>query len=236
VGVVTAMTGYVAVFATLTAAGLVFTTYFLGGWIGQADDRTVNWLADHRTPALDTWTAVLSRSADTEGAVALALVVAACLALRRHWSTVALLATALVLELLTFLAVNAVVGRPRPAVAALGSVPTTSSFPSGHTAAALVIYTCIALAVSKWCDHVLIKILVWTVAILMPIAVGFARVYRGMHHPVDVMAGYLLGLAALTVAVAALQAFDEARRHAHAHERCETTSPEVPEVPEVVVA
>ena len=39
-----------------------------------------------------------------------------------------------------------------------------------------------------------------------PLIVATSRVYRGMHHPIDVVAGLLLGLAALFVVRAALDA------------------------------
>jgi len=45
------------------------------------------------------------------------------------------------------------------------------------------------------------RILVAIAAIVVPVAVGLGRMYRGMHHPTDVLAGALLGIAALTVAV-----------------------------------
>jgi membrane-associated phospholipid phosphatase len=35
--------------------------------------------------------------------------------------------------------------------------------------------------------------------------VGFARVYRGFHHPTDVAFGYALGCAVLLVAVLAVR-------------------------------
>ena len=101
---------------------------------------------------------------------------------------------------------NFLVDRPRPDVAKLGSEPATSSFPSGHSAATTVIYVLIALCVSTTVRRRSLRIAAWCVAILMPCAVGFARVYRGMHHPTDVLFGILMGVAALTVAMATVEA------------------------------
>ena len=36
-------------------------------------------------------------------------------------------------------------------------------------------------------------------AIVAPIAVALARMYRGMHHPIDVMSGALIGVGCLCV-------------------------------------
>ncbi len=49
----------------------------------------------------------------------------------------------------------------------------------------------------------------------MPAAVGFARVYRGMHHPTDVVAGALMGVAVLAVALVAVRAAKVASAPAH---------------------
>ena len=38
-----------------------------------------------------------------------------------------------------------------------------------------------------------------TLAVLVPVCVAFARMYRGMHYPTDTMAGALLSIAWLTV-------------------------------------
>jgi hypothetical protein len=43
------------------------------------------------------------------------------------------------------------------------------------------------------------------IAFALAALVGFARVYRGMHHLTDVLAGALLGVGALTVALVAVR-------------------------------
>jgi membrane-associated phospholipid phosphatase len=206
--------GYVVVAGTMLALGLLVTKLLANGPVGRADESATRWLSQHRDGVLDFATSVLSRSADTVGAIAVALLVVIVLARRRHWHEVGVLVAGLALELLTFLAVNFLVDRPRPAVPKLGSVPSTSSFPSGHCAAALVIYASIAIFVSANGGRRAMRALAWAGALIMPLAVGFARVYRGMHHPLDVAAGLVMGAAVLAVALAAFRAADVAAARA----------------------
>lgn len=197
--------GYLAVVATLVLSGLLLTQVLVDGLVGQWDETSTRWLALHRTSGLDGLTAVLSRSADTLGIIGAAAVVLGVLWRRRRWPQMALLVTALVLELSAFLAVNALVARDRPAVPRLGSTPSTNSFPSGHTAATLVLYAVIALCASATVRSAVWRALAWLAAVVMPIAVGFSRVYRGFHHPTDVFFGLALGLGALLVAFVAVR-------------------------------
>jgi undecaprenyl-diphosphatase len=203
--------GYLAIVAGLVLAGLLLTHVLLHGPLGRWDDTSTRWLSTHRTGGLDAVTALGSRSADTFGILAVAVIVLAVLWIRHRWDQMALLVTALVLELSAFLAVNALVGRDRPAVARLGSTPTTSSFPSGHTAATLVLYGAIALFVSATVRSLVWRALAWVAAALLPLGVGFSRVYRGFHHPTDVIFGYVLGAVVLWVAFLALRTWNSRR-------------------------
>jgi len=203
--------GYLAVVSGLVLIGLFLTHVLLHGTVGRWDDTSTAWLSNHRTGALDAVTGLLSRSADTFGILGVALVVLVVLWVRHRWDQMAVLVTALVLELSAFLAVNALVGRDRPAVVRLGSTPTTSSFPSGHTAATLVLYGAIAIFVSATVRAMVWRALAWVAAAVLPVAVGFSRVYRGFHHPTDVIFGYVLGAAVLWVAFLAVRRWSPTR-------------------------
>jgi undecaprenyl-diphosphatase len=197
--------GYAVITAALVAVGLLLTKVLLSGPVGSFDDSVTSWLAEHRTAALDSLTNVLSRSADTLGAIGIAILVSIVLAIGRRWRAIAALFLGLALELTIFLAVNFIVDRPRPDVVKLGSQPSTSSFPSGHSAATTVIYVLVAVVVATSTRRRWLCALAWCAAIVGPAAVGASRVYRGMHHPTDVVAGILMGIAALSVALVAVR-------------------------------
>jgi membrane-associated phospholipid phosphatase len=199
IAVLAVVGGYIAMAAVVTGIGeVVVHAGFLGG-LRRWDDTVASSLADHRNDVLNAVTAVLSRAADTTGIVGLALVILVILLISRRWWALLLVPVGLALEFGTFLTANALVGRDRPDVTRLGSEPSTSSFPSGHTAATIVVWGAIVLlfvptARRGW------RAAGWVFVILVTTAVGTARVYRGMHHPTDVMAGALMGAAALAVA------------------------------------
>ena len=76
---------------------------------------------------------------------------------------------------------------PRPLV----HVPHEGSFPSGHAATA---FACATL-LSWWAPR-------YTPAFaLLAVAIGFSRVYVGVHWPLDVLGGALLGVATATLLV-----------------------------------
>ncbi len=88
----------------------------------------------------------------------------------------------------------------------LDPAPPTSSFPSGHTAAAIALWVSLAIVITTHVRNAFVRTLVWIVALSLPIFVGLSRLYRGMHHPTDVLASVLLGAGAVLTALLAVRA------------------------------
>ena len=61
------------------------------------------------------------------------------------------------------------------------------SFPSGHSSNAVTVYGSLAAHEKK-------NKLLWTLAIVLPLLVGFSRMFVGAHYPTDVLSGWVLGV------------------------------------------
>jgi undecaprenyl-diphosphatase len=186
----------------------------LGGF--RAWDQSVSaWFSTRRTSGWSSFSSYGSHLAETVPIIVGALVLEAVLILRRRWRDLWLVLVGLSVEITVFLTVNETVRRPRPPVHKLGIEPSTFSFPSGHIAATVVLYGSIALLISLTYRKRLLTAALWCVVALLALSVGFARVYRGMHHVSDVVAGALMGLACLGVAAVAARtsALAAARLH-----------------------
>jgi undecaprenyl-diphosphatase len=166
----------------------------------KADQDVAEWFADHRTETWNTWADAGAMLADTVVKIVVTAVVAGImLAVWRRWREPLLVIVALVLEASAFITITWLVGRPRPDVPRLESSPVASSFPSGHTAAAAA-YTAIAVVIFWHTKNVWIRTVAVVVSVALPVIVGLARTYAGMHYLTDVIAGALLGWAAVLVA------------------------------------
>jgi membrane-associated phospholipid phosphatase len=81
----------------------------------------------------------------------------------------------------------------------LDRAPPTSSFPSGHTGAAIALYAALAVVVLRRTRRRWVRGVSVTLLLAVPVLVGLSRLYRGMHHPSDVAGSVVC--AGLTLAV-----------------------------------
>ena len=139
--------------------------------------------------------------ANTIPVIGVVLVVSVGFLVARRWREPLFLISALVLEFVVFLTANMLIDRDRPNVPRLDSTPATASYPSGHIAATIVVWGGLAIIVMACTPP--------TGGSLHRVPGGggsrgprrLRGVYRGMHHVTDVMAGALLGVCALAVAL-----------------------------------
>ena len=152
-----------------------------------AGDRHLErWIVHHRTGGLNWLFEGLSR-AGTFGAIWIVIAFLLALAWRR-WGVFVVTAAAVAIADLAATGLKAVVDVERPSSRyatpkTLVPAPRDHSFPSGHTAtsfAAAVILTAFAPRFAP----------LW---FLLAVAIGFARVYVGVHYPLDVIGGAALG-------------------------------------------
>jgi undecaprenyl-diphosphatase len=97
-------------------------------------------------------------------------------------------------------------------VVRLEKLPVSASYPSGHTAASIAVYCGLALLLTSRITNRTARIAIWAVAILIPVFVAFSRMYRGMHHPLDVAGGVVVGIAAVSALVLVTRASGDAAR------------------------
>ena len=165
--------------------------------VEDADEWLPDELAQERTPFLDDASYVVSEAAG--GIVLPAILVvltAVCLVLRR-FIVAAFMVFALALESATYRVTSWVTPRQRPDVERLEGLEPDASYPSGHTAASIAVYIGLALLATVLVKNRTARIAIWVVAILIPPTVALARIYRGMHHPIDVLGGVVIGILAL---------------------------------------
>jgi undecaprenyl-diphosphatase len=130
------------------------------------------------------------------GAVLIFLAIAACgfLALRRQFFGAWLIMGASTGGILISLVMKNLFDRPRPDFVARGEA-MTSSFPSGHSMMAAIVYLTLGFVMAQLTASRRLKGYMIALACLASFLVGLSRVYLGMHFPTDVLAGWAIGFA-----------------------------------------
>ncbi|GGX19078.1 hypothetical protein GCM10010353_37840 [Streptomyces chryseus] len=194
--------------ALMVGAGLLITGPAATWWPLSTEGGVNAWFARHRTGAATAVSEWLTLVASTESVIGVTVVcVLALVALPRvpRWREAVFLGGSVAAQSALFLLITLCVQRPRPVVSHLDPAPPTSSFPSGHVGASVALYGGLAaLAVTRlrgpW------RYVAAAALLVVPPAVAVSRLYRGMHHPSDVVGGLVNGACTLLVIGAALLA------------------------------
>lgn len=155
-----------------------------------------HWFEDHLwNPVLDFIMALISYLGE-DGILFIALIVVLCIFKKTRKIGVTMAVSLLFMEIANNLILKPIIARPRPFnyegyidfnyphIAFFDRVPTSYSFPSGHTASA---FTC---ATALFMNNKKGSIPMYIFAVLM----GISRIYLHDHYPTDVIGGAVLGI------------------------------------------
>ncbi|MCC5895378.1 MAG: phosphatase PAP2 family protein [Alkalibacterium sp.] len=91
--------------------------------------------------------------------------------------------------------------RPRPTHVEHLIVQGGYSFPSGHAMGSIITYGALLFLIIR-ASKTWLPVLIGSVTLLPLIAlIGMSRIYLGVHYPSDVIGGYSLGLAVLSLSI-----------------------------------
>ncbi|GIF03302.1 phosphatase PAP2 family protein [Actinoplanes siamensis] len=180
-----------AILILMIGLGLLVTHVLAHHWPFTVEDGVNRYFATHRThdeTEVSWWFSFLG---NTSTVIGLTAIMAIVLRLTLHrWRESIFLCLVVSAQALVFFFTTLAIDRPRPDVQRLDASPPTSSFPSGHTSAAFALYVGLALLLASLARPGWLKALCWVLA-LLPVAVALGRLYRGMHHPSDVLSSFL---------------------------------------------
>jgi membrane-associated phospholipid phosphatase len=200
-------------FLLLAAASILLALFVVhvlvanGGLGLEGTDESFNdTLAQHRTGTLTTLAEVGSVVGGAPVLPILVGIVALVCAYFRKWLIAAFAVFVLAVESATYRVTSIAVPRERPSVHRLEHLEVDASYPSGHTAASVAVYAGLVLLLTTRFTSSLKRALAWTGAILVVTFVALSRMYEGMHHPLDVAGGVLIGIGAILVLLFACRA------------------------------
>lgn len=179
------------------------------------DVALAHWFRAHATPLGDRLFYTITLAGVPLALGTLGAVVAGALAWRRNWLAlwgwVAAFGGGSILDW----ALKQVVRRPRPLSTEAYYVEPSFSFPSGHAMMSLVAFGMLAyLLIAFWATGRRARVAIAVGATILIIAIGFSRLYLGVHYFSDVVGGYAAGVVWLTACASGVEVGRRQRRAA----------------------
>ena len=136
----------------------------------------------------------------TFGNIYIPLVILVCLLVffKNKWIFLLQSSSYAIAGLITYLA-KIIVARPRP-MTALIKIPSSYSFPSGHTLTSIIFYVMLVYLLSYNSKKEVRNALI-VIASVFSLCIAFSRPYLGVHFLSDILGGIILGVPILLVLI-----------------------------------
>jgi len=194
---------------TLIVVGFVYVLSLFFGIIQDvltsdvivaADLRIANLLAYFRSPELTKVFLWITLFGKLQIVIGLAIIVSAILWIWKKRNYIMYLWLVLVAEGIFSYLGKLLIHRDRPSNPVY--LEHTFSFPSGHAMVAVAFYGFLAYILIRDIKNWKTKVNIFFITLVIILAIGFSRLYLGVHYVSDVWGGYLLGFLILTTVTA----------------------------------
>ncbi len=188
---------------TISTTGFIFLAWWSGSAWGQQFDQTLLrallYSGEPVRPLGPDWLREAGRDLTSLGSISvlvfITLAVSGWLALKRRWRWVMVLLATIVPGVLLSFGLKQLFSQPRPQLIADVTQTFTSSFPSSHAMASLIVYLTLAWVIGQQPGARTVRAYLVVVALTVSFVAGFSRLYLSVHWPSDVLAGWMAGLA-----------------------------------------
>jgi len=162
--------------AVMVGLGYLVTEVLPSTAIGKWDAEVPRRLVEYRQQEGISESKLITSLSETPTIVALTALAAAVFRWKfGRWRESLVVIYAVVGETSIFMATTLLIDRPRPSVPKLDAAPPTSSFPSGHTAAAVCFYGAIAAIIIWHTRHRWIKVVAVVVSAAVPFTLAIPQ-------------------------------------------------------------
>lgn len=168
------------------------------------DQRFTLFLFGARNPLLSKALFIITQAASQGGTIAIALLISIALWVKRYKTYVLALWLVLAGVGLSVFYGKLFFHRVRPLEVAYYEVGNFS-FPSGHSASAMALFGLLSYFLIRHSSGFRSRAVALAAGVLAILAVGFSRIYLGVHFLSDVAAGYVLGAMWLILGVSLVE-------------------------------
>jgi membrane-associated phospholipid phosphatase len=187
---------------SVAAFALLAMAYATGASVMHLDNEFANTLHANVVPPLTTVFAAVTMLGNTSVLALVAVAAAAFLLGRGRARDASLVVVTLVGAQLLTLFLKAIFERPRPSFDDPIATAGWFSFPSGHALSSIALYGALVFVFTDRLRSPRAHLAALGAGVLIA-AIGFSRLYLGVHYLTDVLAGYSAGLAWLILAIGA---------------------------------